>query len=45
MSSLRKTKIDYYAQLDSKFVTDNRKFWKAVFPQFSEKAFRKEPLY
>ena len=41
---LRKTKRNYYAQLDNKIVTDNRKFWKAVSPLFSEKAFRKESI-
>ena len=39
---LRKTKLNYYAQLDNKIVTDNRKFWKTVSPLFSEKAFRKK---
>ena len=34
--------MNYYAQLDNKIVTDNRKFWKAVSPLFSEKAFRKK---
>ena len=39
---LRKIKMNYYAQLDNKIVTDNRKFWKAVSPLFSEKVFRKK---
>ena len=34
--------MNYYAQLDNKIVTDNRKFWKAVSPLFSEKTIRKE---
>ena len=29
---LRKIKMNYYAQLDNKIFTDNRKFWKAVNP-------------
>ena len=44
MSLLRKTKRNYYAQLDNKIVTDNRKFWKALSPLFSEKAFHKESI-
>ena len=38
MSLLRKTKRNYYAQLDNKIVTDNKKVWKAG------KAFRKESI-
>ena len=30
VSFLRKTKINYHAQLDKKVVTDNKNFWKAV---------------
>ena len=41
---LHKTKRNYYAQLDNKIVTDNRKFWKVVSPLFSEKAFLKESI-
>ena len=41
---MRKTKRNYYAQLDNKIVTDNRKFWKGVSPLFSEKAFHKESV-
>ena len=44
VSLLRKTKRNYYAQLDNKIVTDNRKFWKAVSPICSEKPFRKESI-
>ena len=44
VSLLRKTKKNYYAQLDNKIVTDNRKFWKALSPLFSEKAFHKESI-
>ena len=31
-------------QLDSKIVADNRKFWKAVSPLFSEKVFHRESI-
>ena len=41
---MRKTKRNYYAQLDNKIVTDNKIFWKAVSLLFSEKAFRKESI-
>ena len=41
---LHKTKRNYYAQLDNKIVTDNRKLWKVVSPLFSKKAFRKESI-
>ena len=44
MSFLRKTKRNYYAQLDNKTVTDDRKVWKAVSPLFSEKTFCKESI-
>ena len=44
VSLLRKTKRNYYAQLDKKIVTDNRKFWKAVSSLFPEKAFHKESI-
>ena len=44
MSFWRKTKRNYYAQLDNKFVTDDRKVWKAVSPLFSEKTFCKESI-
>ena len=43
-SLLGKTKRNYYAQLDNKIVNDNRKFWKAVSPLFSEKTFHKESI-
>ena len=44
VSLLRKTKINYYEQLENKIVTNNRKFWKVVSPLFSEKALRKESI-
>ena len=44
VSLLRKTKINYYEQVENKIVTNNRKFWKVVSPLFSEKALRKESI-
>lgn len=35
----RKEKRAYYNNLDPKFITDNKKFWKTVKPLFSEKHF------
>ena len=45
VSLLRKTKTNYYAQLNNKIVKDNRKFWKAVSRLFSEKTFPRNLLY
>ena len=42
MSILRKTKRDYFGNLNNKIVTDNRKFWKTISPLFSENAFHRE---
>ena len=39
VSLLRKTKRDYFANLDTKIMKDNRKFWKIVNPLFSEKSY------
>ena len=36
MSLLRKTKRDYFANLGTKIMKDNRKFWKTVNPLFSD---------
>ena len=44
VSLLRKTKRDYFANLDTKIMKDNRKFWKTVNPLFSEKSHRKESI-
>ena len=40
----RKAKKDYFSTLDNRTVSDNRKFWKAVNPLFSEKTFQKESI-
>ena len=37
MSLTRKSKRDYYNNLDNKNVTDNKLFWKTVKPFFSDK--------
>ena len=41
---LRKTKRHYFANLDTKIMKDNRKFWKTVNPLFSEKSYSKESI-
>ena len=41
---LRKTKRDYFKQLNNKVISDNKKFWQAISPLFSERAFRKETI-
>ena len=38
-SLFRKEKRAYYNNLDPKFITDNKTFWKTVKPLFSEKHF------
>ena len=40
----RKAKKDYFSTLDNRIVSDNRKFWKAINPLFSEKTFQKESI-
>ena len=44
VSLLRKSKRDYSANLDTKIMKDNRKFWKTVNPLFSEKSYSKESI-
>ena len=44
VSLLRETKRDYFANLDTKTMKDNRKFWKTVNPLFSEKSYSKESI-
>ena len=44
VSLLRETKRDYLANLDTKTMKDNRKFWKTVNPLFSEKPYSKESI-
>ena len=44
VSLLRKTKRDYFANLDTKIMKNNCKFWKTVSPLFSEKSYSKESI-
>ena len=41
VSLLRKSKRDYFANLDTKIMKGNRKFWKTVNPLFSGKCYSK----
>ena len=44
VSLLRKTKKDYYANLNEKDIADNKKFWQRVKPLFSDKVKSKEKI-
>ena len=44
VSLLRKTKGDYFKQLNNKVISDNNKFWQTISPLFSKKAVRKETV-
>ena len=44
VSLLRKTKTQYYRNLDEKNVTDNNAFWKTVKPFLSDKITSKEKI-
>ena len=44
VSLLRKTKKDYYANLNEKDIADNKKFWQTVKPLFSDKVKSKEKI-
>ena len=44
VSLLRRTKKEYYGNLDSKKVTDNRTFWRTVKPFLSNKYIENEKL-
>ena len=44
LSLIRKTERDYFANLDTKIMKDNRKLWKTVNPLFSEKPYSKESI-
>ena len=37
VSLLRKSKMNYYSNLDAKDITDIKKFWKTVKPRFFDK--------
>ena len=45
VSLLRITKRDYFANLDTKLMKDNRKFWKTVNLLFSENSYSKESIF
>ena len=44
VSLLRKTKRDYFKQLNNKVISDNKKFWQTISSLLSEKGFRKETI-
>ena len=44
VSLLRKAKSDYFANLDTKIMKNNKKFSKTVNPLFSQKSFSKESV-
>ena len=41
---LRKTKIEYFKNLNVKDLSDNRKFWKTIKPYFSNKSLNSDKL-
>ena len=43
-SLFRKAKSDYYSNLNTNSITDNKKFWKTVKPLFSEKVISAESI-
>ena len=45
VSLLRITKRDYFANLDTKLMKDNRQFWKTVNLLFSENSYSKESIF
>ena len=42
---MRKTKINYYGNLDEKEITDNKKFWKTVKPLLSDKSINSDKIH
>ena len=44
ISLLRKTKKDYYANLNVKYIVDNKQFWRTVKPLFSGKTKSNEKI-
>ena len=44
VSLLRKSKTNYYANLDEKKVSDNKPFWKVIKPSLSDKSSVKEQI-
>ena len=45
VSLLRKTKINYYGNLNEKDITDNKKFWKTVKPFLSDKSINSDKIH
>ena len=45
VSLLRKTKINYYENLDEKQIKDNKKFWKTVKPLLSDKSINSDKIH
>ena len=41
---LRKSKKDFYNNLNVKRITDNRKFWQTIKPNFTDKTLRDERI-
>ena len=41
---LRKTKRNYFSELDNRILEDNKNFWKTVNPLFSEKPYQKKSI-
>ena len=41
---LRKSKIDFYNNLNLKRITDNRKFWQTIKPNFTDKTVKDERI-
>ena len=41
---LKKAKKEYYSKLNSKNITDNKRFWRTVKPLFSDKSIGKETI-
>ena len=44
VSLFRKEKKDYFSNLDTKSVTDNKRFWKVIKPSFSDKTSSNESI-
>ena len=42
---MRKTKINYYGNLDEKDITDNEKFWKTVKLLLSDKSINSDKIH
>ena len=44
-TQLRKTKLNYYGNLDEKNITDNKKFWKTVESVLSDKSINSDKIH